>query len=93
MSLTIFCQSPLYHLASIYYTIMSELLSYRVSHSYTILSATLLLSCQFLLRLYFFKLRSTICKAELPLRGMELQEKEQNQLKSIQVSCLERTYR
>ena len=38
----------------------------------------------------FLKLGFTPCKAEQPLRGMELQEKE---ARSIQEICLEKTYR
>ena len=34
----------------------------------------------------------TPCKAEQPLRGMELQEKEAQKDESIQKVCLERTY-
>ena len=34
----------------------------------------------------------TPCKAEQPLRGMELQEKEAQKDYSIQEICLERTY-
>ena len=34
----------------------------------------------------------TLCKAEQPLRGMELQEKEAQKDYSIQEICLERTY-
>ena len=40
----------------------------------------------------FFKLGFTPCKAEQPLRGMELQEKEAQKDYSIQEICLERTY-
>ena len=42
--------------------------------------------------LSFFKLGFTPCKAEQPLRGMELQEKETQKDYSIQEICLERTY-
>ena len=40
----------------------------------------------------FFKLRFTPCKAEQPLRGMKLQEKEAQKDYSIQEICLERIY-
>ena len=40
----------------------------------------------------FFLLGFTPCKAEQPLRGMELQEKEAQKDYSIQEICLERTY-
>ena len=39
-----------------------------------------------------FKLGFTPCKAEQPLRDMELQEKEAQNDYSIQEICLERTY-
>ena len=42
--------------------------------------------------IYFLKLEFTPCKAEQPLRGMELQEKEAQKDYSIQEICLERTY-
>ena len=42
-----------------------------------------------LIKTLFFKFRLTPCKAEPPLRGMELQEKEA-QKDSIQEICLER---
>ena len=38
---------------------------------------------------FFLKLGFTLCKAEQPLRGMDLQEKE---AQSTQEICLERTY-
>ena len=41
---------------------------------------------------YFFKLGFTLCKAEQPLRRMELQEKEVQKDYSIQEICLERNY-
>ena len=50
-----------------------------------------LLFCEILFCL-FFKLGFTPCKAEQPLRGMELQEKEAQKDYSIQEICLERTY-
>ena len=40
----------------------------------------------------YFKLGFTPCKAEKPLQGMELQEKEVQKDQSIQEICLERTY-
>ena len=40
----------------------------------------------------FFQLGFTPCKAEQPLQGMELQEKEAQKNYSIQETCLERTY-
>ena len=40
----------------------------------------------------FFKLGFTSCKAEQPLRGMELQEKKHKKDYRIQKICLERTY-
>ena len=40
----------------------------------------------------FFKLWFTAWKAEQPLQGMELQEKEAQQDYSIYEICLERTY-
>ena len=40
----------------------------------------------------FQKLRFTPCKAEQPLQGMEIQEKEAQKDYSIQEICLERTY-
>ena len=33
-------------------------------------------------KIFFFKLRFTPCKAEEPLRGMELQEKEAQKIKA-----------
>ena len=39
-----------------------------------------------------FKLGFTPCKAEQPLRGIELQEKKAQKDYSIQEICLERTY-
>ena len=42
--------------------------------------------------IYIFSLVFTPCKAELPLRGMELQEKEAQKDQGIQEICLERTY-
>ena len=44
-------------------------------------------------KLFFKKLGFTPYKAEQPLRGMELQEKEAQKGYSIQEICLERTYR
>ena len=41
---------------------------------------------------FFLKLGFTPCKAEQPLRGMVLQEKEAQKDYSIQAICLERTY-
>ena len=41
---------------------------------------------------FFKKLGFTSCKAEQPLWGMELQEKEAQKDYSIQEICLERTY-
>ena len=41
---------------------------------------------------YFFNWDSTPCKAEQPLRGMELQEKKHKKDYRIQKICLERTY-
>ena len=41
---------------------------------------------------FFFKLGFTPCKAEQPLRGMELQEKKHKKNYRIQKICLERTY-
>ena len=40
----------------------------------------------------FFKLGFTPCKAEQPLRGIELQEKDAQKDESIQEICLEITY-
>ena len=40
----------------------------------------------------FFKLGFTACKAEQPLQGMELQEKESQKGYGIQEIFLERTY-
>ena len=40
----------------------------------------------------FKKLGFTPCKAEQPLQGMEIQEKEAQKDYSIQEICLERTY-
>ena len=40
----------------------------------------------------FFKLGFTPCKAEQPLQGMELQEKETQKDQGIQEICLERIY-
>ena len=40
----------------------------------------------------FFQLGFTPCKAEQPLQGKELQEKEAQKNYSIQETCLERTY-
>ena len=40
----------------------------------------------------FLKLGSTPCKAEQPLRGMELQEKKHKKDYKLQKICLERTY-
>ena len=48
--------------------------------------------CHFYIFLFFFLLGFTPCKAEQPLRGMELQEKEAQKDYSIQEICLERTY-
>ena len=42
--------------------------------------------------LFFFKLGFTPYKAELPLRGTELQEKEAQKDYSIQRICSEKTY-
>ena len=42
--------------------------------------------------IFFIKLGFTPCKAEQPLRGMELQEKEAQKDYSTQEICLERTY-
>ena len=42
--------------------------------------------------LKFFLLEFTPCKAEQPLQGMELQEKEAQKYYSIQEICLEKTY-
>ena len=39
---------------------------------------------------FFFKLGFTPCKAEQPLRGMELQEKKHKKDYRIQKICLER---
>ena len=41
---------------------------------------------------FFYNLGFTPCKAEQPLQGMELQEKEAQKDYSIQEICLERTY-
>ena len=41
---------------------------------------------------FFFKLAYTPCKAEQPLRGMELQEKQHKKDYRIQKICLERIY-
>ena len=41
---------------------------------------------------FFFKLGFTSCKAEQPLQGMELQEKETQKDKGTQKICLVRTY-
>ena len=40
----------------------------------------------------FSKLGFTPCKAEQPLRNMELQEKESQKDQNIQEICLKRTY-
>ena len=40
----------------------------------------------------FFYLGFTPCKAEQPLQGMELQEKETQKDQGIQGFCLEKTY-
>ena len=45
-----------------------------------------------IIKLIFFKLGFTPCKAEQPLRGMELQEKKHKKDYRIQKICLERTY-
>ena len=42
--------------------------------------------------LFLFKLRFTPCKAEQPLKGIELQEKESQKDYIIQEICWERTY-
>ena len=42
--------------------------------------------------MYFFKLGFTPCKADLPLQGIKLQEKETQKDQGIQEICLERTY-
>ena len=52
----------------------------------------LLLFLLLLLLLLFFKLGFNPCKAEQPLQGMELWEKEAQKAYSIQEVCLERTY-
>ena len=45
-----------------------------------------------ILALIFLKLGFTPCKAEQPLQGMKLKEKEVQKDYSIQEICLERTY-
>ena len=45
------------------------------------------------LSLALFSLVFTPCKAEQPLRRIALQEKKKKKMKSIQASCVERTYR
>ena len=47
--------------------------------------------CFFLFCFVFFKLGFTPCKAEQPLRGMELQEKKHKKDYRIQKICLQRT--
>ena len=42
--------------------------------------------------LHFLKIGIHSCKAEQPLQGMEIQEKEAQKDYSIQEICLERTY-
>ena len=44
------------------------------------------------MRGFFFKKIGIPCKAEQPLRGMELQEKKHKKDYRIQKICLERTY-
>ena len=46
----------------------------------------------FLLEYIFFSLGLTPCKAEQPLRGMQLQEKKHKKDYRVQKICLERTY-
>ena len=41
---------------------------------------------------FFFKLGFTPCKAEQPLQGVELQEKETQKDEGIQQICLGKTY-
>ena len=42
--------------------------------------------------IFFLKIGFTPCKAEQPLRGIELQEKKHKKDYIIQKICLERTY-
>ena len=55
-------------------------------------SSSLKVSFPIIVSLYiFFKLGFTPCKAEQPLRGMELQEKKRKKDYRVQKICLERT--
>ena len=53
---------------------------------------TLNLNIFSLIFFFFFKLLFTPCKAEQPLQGMDLQEKETQKDQGTQEICLERTY-
>ena len=56
------------------------------------LNKNLIMNFVWYLFFFVFKLGFTPCKAEQPLRGMELQEKKHEKDCRIQKICLERTY-
>ena len=72
---------------TLFYTFQSVFAGSQLKYSYICIYANLPVNV-----IFFFKLGFTPCKAEQPLRGMELQEKKNKKDCRIQKVCLERTY-